>query len=503
MPAAAPAIGTAVATFFGATAVSVATATFIGNVVLAGASIALQSVLNKQANGTTSSAVNSDNVTQNATDQAVPSQRLALGYATTSGPYFFKHGSEERRPYLYYGNLLAAHKCGNLKSVFINNTELFIDGDGFATTTPFNDGETQFVQISYRNGEIDQAMDPIIADNFDDMPTTFRQLGHTTAVIRAHYGTGLSTDEKREKNESLYGSSGLNPIYRYEGAFCFDPRDPSQLLSDETTYKWSNNASLCLMHYLRRKFKTVDPLIDWDRVASAADVDDQIFITKAGVALKQGTVNGIVLDSDDASTVISQLLTANTGELVVHGGKIFPIPAQRQEPVGTIHDDMVASGLIYQPHKPFDEFINTYNTEFRARDRDNSIVVGPIVTNSEYVAADGVVREGTNQLSFTEDHERAQMIANRLIEQSRLQRSLTISVTDEAEDWVPGDVVRVDLHNEFSNVNGTYKIKEKSQNSDLSGYELILKEFSNDIFNYNAATQEQDFTLDDTTLEAA
>lgn len=503
MPAAAPAIGTAVATFFGATAVTVATATFIGNVVIAGASIALQSALNKRANGQTASAVNTDNVTQTATDQAIPSQRLALGYATSTGPYFFKNGTEENRPYLYYGNLLAAHECGNLQSAFLNNTEIFLNDDGFAKNVPFNDGTTKFVQISYRNGGINQGIDFIIDDNFPDMPDTFRQRGHTTAVIRAHYGDGANQEERREKNEILYGASGLNPIYRFEGALCFDPRDSNQTLDDITSYKWTNNASLCLMHYLRRKFKTIDAMINWDRVANAADIDDKIFITKSGVAMKQGTINGIILDSDDASTVIGQLLTANTGELIVHEGKIYPFPAQRQDPVGTIHDDMVASGLIYQPHKPFDEFINTYNTEFRARDRDNSIVVGPIVTNDEYVAADGSVREGTNQLSFTEDHERAQMIANRLIERSRLQRSLTITVTDEAEDWSPGEAIRVDLHNEFSVVNGIYKIKEKSPNADMSGYELFLEEFSNDIFNYNAATQEQDFILDDETLRAA
>lgn len=169
-------------------------------------------------------ASNDVNGLQQILKQSIPAQRLILGRAAVGGALFFY---KAKKPYIWYGILIAAHEIEGIESLIINGNDVFIGPDGFATSVPFADGDHKYIEVSFRNGLLNQAIDPIIARDFPDMPSTFRQRGHATVVIKAHYGFGNDWQAQDDDHKRVYGDQGtLQPIFRTKGARCFDPRRP-------------------------------------------------------------------------------------------------------------------------------------------------------------------------------------------------------------------------------------------------------------------------------------
>lgn len=61
-----------------------------------------------------------------------------------------------------------------------------------------------------------------------------------------------------------------------KGRKVYDPRDNTQSVSDKSTWKWSNNPSLCLADFETSKLYGRGRNIDWSSVADAADANDDL-----------------------------------------------------------------------------------------------------------------------------------------------------------------------------------------------------------------------------------
>ena len=149
-----------------------------------------------------------------------------------------------------------------------------IDGSGLPTGAPWNDGVDTFLKVSFRSGEDDQAIDPIIAARFPSESIEFRQRGVCTCVIEMKFGTDA------EHHAELWGAAGIPDVkFRVRGRKVYDPRDLSQDADDPTTWLWSDNASLIEADWLRHElgFSVPSVEIDWDTVIESADIDDERF----------------------------------------------------------------------------------------------------------------------------------------------------------------------------------------------------------------------------------
>ena len=449
-------------------------------------------------------ALNNTDALQQIIKQAIPPQRLVLGRTAAAGALFFYR---VKKPYLYYGFLLASHECGELESIFINGHTVAIGPDGFATSSPYSDGSNQYIKASYRNGDIDQAIDPIIAADFPDMPTTFRQRGHATIVVRAHYGFGGTREAQDDDHKEKYGDSGsFNPVFRFKGAKVYDPRDVSQTLADPDTWKWSDNAALCLCRYLTHRWPDTQILttdqIDWSKVAVAADDCDQWQACKDGTSIRTSTVNGIVQSNDEPFDVIESMKLAMTGTLVLDRGKVYPVALSKKEPIGTLHVGMIRGGFQYIAEPRRRDTANIVTTNFVSGDREFQTVTGPVIRNEDFIAADGRAREIAINLSYVEDHRRAQRKAYIDLMRSRLGRTLSCQISMEGFDWNISDVVRVDFPEPLHRPNGLYLLNRKVWNDSASAFDIVLTEYDATILDWSPATQESDFTVDEEVIAA-
>lgn len=491
----------------GVTSGAAATAIFVGvSTLVTVAPIALAIGASAYVNYQTKKAlqnISDPNNLQSILKQAIPPQRLAIGTVTTGGALFFY---KAKKPYLWMGVLLAAHEVDGLEKIIINNTDVYLDSNGFATSSPFSDGSNIYLKASFRNGSIDQAIDPIIAADFPTMPATFRQRGHATLVLRAHYGFGTDYKAKDDDHKRVYGDQGLlQPLTRFRGAKCYDPRQPGQVLSDPTTWAWTDNAFIGLGRYFTHKWpdtRLVDPArVDWDRLARAADEADRWEASKDGTTFRRNTVNGIIQSTDNPFDVIENFKIAMGGHVILDRGKVYPVARVRRKPVATLHQEMIVGGMEYTSEPRDRELVNIVKSSFIAPDREYQEVEGPVLRRADLIAIDGKPREVSLRGAFVEDHRRMQRLSAAALNQSRLGRTLTIGASIEALKWAPGDVIRVFLLGDLGRVNGLYELMSKEWDDRLHGYRLSFIGYDPAVNDFDPQS-EQDFVLDPATLNA-
>lgn len=480
-----------------------------GSAIIAAGSLAFTAVQHQQQlkkMGRNTMPVSDPAGLQQIIKQAIPPQRLILGRATTGGALFFYRA---KKPYLWYGIALAAHEVDGFENLFMNGHTVIIDNDGFATSVPFRDGDRKYIEVSFRRGTLSQPIDPIIARDFPDMPATFRQRGHATIVIKAHYGFGADFEEQYDDHKRLYGDQGsLQPMVRMRGARVPDLRQPGVVLDDPSTWVWSDNAALTTARYLIHKWpdtQLITPArLDWDRVLRAADECDRWEVSKDGSTFRRHTVNGVVQSMDDPWDIIENLKIAMGGHIILEKGKVYPVIRTLREPVATLHQNMIKGGLEYTSEPRDRELVNIIKPTFVAPDREYQEVAGPVLRREDLIAQDNKPREASVRGAFVEDHRRMQRIASAQLNWARNGRSLTIGATTEAMPWKAGDIFRVHLQGALARVNGLYELVSKGWDDRLGGYRLSFTGYDANATTFNPEN-EQDFVIDEdvVTAEAA
>lgn len=500
-----PGVDIAIGTFLLNAGASFATAsaivTALPTVALAAASVAASTVIAERQRAAFQSAlsgINSDKGLQQDTPDASPEQLMLLGTATLSGRRFFLRGGEDLEPYFYIGRILAAHECDGLDSVYINNKRITFDSNGLAVSLPFYDGSTHFVEASFRNGHIDQAIDPIIARDFPgEYPETFRQRGHATIVYKAHFGTGGDYEAKGDKHQALYGDGPFNPIARVRGAKVYDPRDLNQDKNDPATWKWSDNAVLNTLHGLCWKFPTMRPFIDWERVKDEADICDTWVRSKSGLLFRQFTLNGALNSGDDGAQLIDAMLSASGGQLIRNKGKIHVMAAQIKKPIGTLHKGNLRGGLEYFRDKAQGETVNEVRPEFMSPERNFQIVPGPVIRNEDDVEEDGTERPISPRFPFTEYHYRAQRLATRIAKEARVSETLAAGVDISGLNWAAGRVITLDLGFWSPRLTGDWEILKRNLDIETGFYRLSLRRYDPAVNYFDPATEEQEFEVEE------
>lgn len=399
-----------------------------------------------------------------------PPQRRVYGEVQTGGAIFFY---ETRGSYLYVGFALSTGIIEGVTEFRINGKKFRIDAAGNALDAPFlRSNGTIYVKVSVRNGTDDQAIDPILAADFPELPASFRQRGVATVVVRAHYGTS------RDMHDEIYGSGGgFECLFTVKGARVYDPSDPMQSRDDPATWRWSDAATLCIADYTRHeRFGRVSPdRIEWESVAESAVRDREPVGLKGGGFQQRYTINGVVDTSQTPRDIITAMLTANRGRAVPGPDAIRFLSGKGREPEFTISDDMVTGAVELRTTAARAQLINRIKTEFISPDREWQSGNGPVLDFDDWQAADGAIFEHTIQLPFTGTHQRAQRLAKAYALDARYGRYLNMTCSLAALPAIAGAVCRVSL-TWLPAADGLYQIEAAEFDERLRQITLRLSE---------------------------
>ncbi len=440
------------------------------------------------------------------TRQATAPKRVIVGSAYVGGVLFFQ---QAKPPYLVQGILINHGVIAGIDKIWIGTNELSIPAivpDVILTPIPAPNQPDyrSYLQVSLGFGESTQAIDPILAAEFPNLDAEFRQRGIARAVFRFDFGISY------ENHIDIWGQGQSPAVYLLaRGVPAYDPRDPTQDLDDETTWRWTNNATLIQAWYLTRDFggRIAKAKIPWaTKVVEAADYDDESVPCADGSFIKRHTIDGVITLNQRPVDVMSGMLTANSGYLLQSGGMIWPSSSKPRTPIATIHDGVLAGGIDYRAAKPKRDLLNKLQCRFVASEQDYQTIDGPILNRTDLQAVDGEVLSGTLSLPFTLDHRRAQRLQKSYLDKARLGSSLTcrtdISVLALCDEDPVGQSITFDS-TLFSMANGTYLCVELGFADNFTTVEWSLIEYDPAIErDWVAADDEQPFMLASLDLAA-
>ncbi|MCK1322158.1 hypothetical protein IVA94_14905 [Bradyrhizobium sp. 156] len=512
-------IGLAIFSVVGISAGAVA-AGIVGGAVLIGASIAVNyaiSALTQKSTGGTAQtaadppALNSQAIKYNER-QAIPSKRIIYGSAQVGGSLFFE---QVKPPYLYMGHLICARTITAFRRIWLGTTEL-----AFASLAPGAARAPLAVTdqpnypgrllASFRLGDADQTIDPLLAADFTLLDGNFRQRGIASAVLRYHYGADFN------EYTALWGQgSRPNPLFLVDGVAVPDPRNPAHILdwdpddaaavaAAEASWSWSNTAALVQAHYLTQRYGgRIKPYrMQWDRVGEAADWDDGLIGRSDGTMIKRHTIDGVVTLNQSPASVIAGMLKANRGFVLQSGGKVWPSSSLPRKAIGTIHDRLLTGAFDYRAAKPKRDLVNRIKMRFVAADREYQLADGPVLDRTDLRTADGEVLDGTLDLPFTMDTgavSRAQRLEKAFLANSRLGRQINcrcdVMLLAEVGDELEGSCLNFES-DLFAQANGLYQCTQWSFADNFSSIDMVLVECDPTIeTDWNPATDEKPFVL--------
>lgn len=487
--------GASLATSAAAFSFATALGSALGSVALvAGPSLIIRAFSGRGAGG--SSAPNSPEVRGNSR-QAIPSQRVIYGYVRVGGAVFFLDDSKP--PYLYLGLMLSKRRITNVFQTYVGTNPVEFDTVAENTisstvTAPYRSGGgTVRLFQCFRDGDPDQVMDAILAADFPNLDAEFRQRGIATMMMKFRFGPNA------EEHQAIWGNVQIpNVLFDVAGAPVYDPRDPTQDMDDEDTWKFSNNAALVQADYLRQPYGGRQPTskMRWDEIALAADYDDSLVGIADGTLQRRYTIDGVITLNQIPVDVMGAMLQANRGFVVQHNGRMWVTSSRPQDPVMTIHDNMLVGKIDFRGSAPKKSLVNKVRTRFVAPDREYQIVDGPVLESTELETEDGEVLEAPISLSFTREHQRAQRIAYAYRQDSRLGKSISCQVSLDALGLRAGLVVKF-WSVLFPMMNGIYFIEETLFAEDFSSIQLVLNEYDKDIDASWLPSMEQEFVLED------
>jgi hypothetical protein len=443
-----------------------------------------------------------------------------VGRALVGGALAFE---DVKPPYLTHLFLVCADQITGLRSIFIGTNEVAFNKTTdyltpAAILTPLGhlvDGEITSspnyatrLNSSYRVGTTTQAVDPLLLSQYPSIGSDFRQLGHAAVCMRYHYGTDF------DEHQALWGNGGQpNPLFLIDGGAIPDPRnpgnivqyntsDPDEVAAAKATWSWTDNASLITAYYLSQPWGgNISPTrMDWDRIADAANYDDEVVGTQSGVPIKRHTINGLISLDQNPASVLQGMMASNRSFLIDSGKSVWITSARPRDPIATIYDDILVGGLEYRAAKPKRDLVNKVKSRFIANDREYNLVDGPTLERADLIAEDGELLESSPlDLPFVDDHRRVERLQKAYLETARLGKTLVCHVDlvflTQTSDEIIGAVVVFDS-NLFPECNGIYVITQVAFSDNFSMLDISMVEYDKTIeTNWDYAVDEQDFTL--------
>ncbi|NOU50275.1 hypothetical protein HG263_06930 [Pseudoalteromonas sp. JBTF-M23] len=307
-------------------------------------------------------------------------------------------------------------------------------------------GEKEFIQliILINGAPIDALEDVYLANkplsNYpsDSYDYELADGRHTQAIPKAVKRMAGWTDKhvgneqahvyiEFENNRDVFPDGISDCEFLIRGARVWDPRDASQNPDDKSTWKWSQNAVLCTLHYVR--FYGANhvpnqhlPLNWWKAAANVCD--EQVPYTTASGQTKHEpryTVDGTFSFTSKPLEVLQQLERSFAGKVFRQMGQWYVrVGAWYGNPTYTVTTADIRGDVQIKWHADLRSRANIMRAQFVDPNQQYERTDAPPVIADGYLEKDGQQLEQTINLPFVRSSATAQRLAAIALEQTRL-----------------------------------------------------------------------------------
>ena len=282
-----------------------------------------------------------------------------------------------------------------------------------------------------------------------------------------------------------------------KGKKLFDFRDSSTA--------FSSNPALCIYDYLtdtRLGLGVSRDEIDTTSFTAMANICDQNISLSGGGTEKKYECHGIVYSDIAPMDVLEDLLSSCAGVLTYTNGKFVLKGGAFSSPSITLGEDDFIGGFNLLTKTSRKGLFNTVKGVFTSNETNWQPSDYPPVTSTTFSDADGETITADVNLAFTKSSSMAQRIAKITLFKNRQQMILSARLRLTAFTLQVGDTVQIN-NSRFGFSNKIFEVADWTfvGESDEIGIDVILKETSSSVYDWNA--EESEFTLDNTTLPSA
>jgi hypothetical protein len=359
----------------------------------------------------------------NARGSALDHQ-IIYGRVKTGGAIIYNEATGVNNKDLHRIIAYAGHEVTSFDEIYINDEVVTLDGTGNVISPAKYDG---LIRIKEHLGSPSQTADTYLVNESAGLWTTQHTLnGIAYLYIRLSFSSDAFPNGVPEITATIKGKK------------IYDPRDG--------TTAWSDNPALCIRDYITSGYGLGEDAAQLDDtlVSAAANVCDETD-TEAGTT--RYTCNGAFLTSATPYDMLNDLLTSMGGMLWYAQGKWRMKPAYWTEPVLSLTNDDLRSGLsVSTRHSRRDNF-NIVKGTFRGEESNWQVTDYPEVKNTDFINADGGQESTADiDLPFTDNSIEARRTARIALERNRQQltvqasfglRALAVQVGDNITLTVP------------------------------------------------------------------
>jgi hypothetical protein len=359
----------------------------------------------------------------NARGSALDHQ-IIYGRVKTGGAIIYNEATGVNNKDLHRIIAYAGHEVTSFDEIYVNDEVVTLDGTGNVISPAKYDG---LIRIKEHLGSPSQTADTYLVNESAGLWTTQHTLnGIAYLYIRLSFSSDAFPNGVPEITATIKGKK------------IYDPRDG--------TTAWSDNPALCIRDYITSGYGLGEDAAQLDDtlVSAAANVCDETD-TEAGTT--RYTCNGAFLTSATPYDMLNDLLTSMGGMLWYAQGKWRMKPAYWTEPVLSLTNDDLRSGLsVSTRHSRRDNF-NIVKGTFRGEESNWQVTDYPEVKNTDFINADGGQESTADiDLPFTDNSIEARRTARIALERNRQQltvqasfglRALAVQVGDNITLTVP------------------------------------------------------------------
>lgn len=398
---------------------------------------------------------------------SVQPQAFVYGQDMLSGPLLFANTGGEGNNDLHRLVALTGREIDSFVAFRIDDTDIVIGthitGDsGLVTGGPFAD----VVEIDTRRGTSTQTAIANLLSEFPDNWTT----DHTGRSWSLFY-TKMSLVAN---NEAFEGGIPQNLRALIKGSKVYDPREAHDI-EDHETWEWTENPALCLADFMRWGrigYGESHERIDWDLVAAAADICDELVTVPSGTQ-KRYTCNFTFYADQSRETVREILETAMLGRMVFSQGKWRMFAGAPIAATVTLSEANLSGSLQFQASTPSENRYNRINGKFVDPTRNYTANPYPEQRDSTYEDADNEVKYQTFDQNACNNSYEAQRNAIIRLRKSRMQRVVNFQGNWSCFRVQPGTTVNLDCE-ELGLSGEKYFVTEWTLDKEGKGVNLVM-----------------------------
>lgn len=424
------------------------------------------------------------------TKQSITPRDVVYGEIKKSGSIVFLETTNDEQD-LHVCVTLAGHEINAVKDVFFNEIKVRDANLSDSSEVNADSGTTpdfsSTAKITAHFGNDDQLADANLVSR-----TSFTNSHRLRGI--AYLYTRLQFDQDVYPN----GLPNISAIV--QGKKVYDPRT-------ETT-AFSNNAALCIRDYISNStygLGSPDSEIDDDSFVAAANICDENVTVLGGGTEKRYTINGVVDTSKQPAEILNDLLTSCGGSIYYSNGKWHIKVGAFVTPSVTLTNDDLRGSIRLQTRNAGRDQFNAVKGIFVSPENNHQPTDFPEVKSTTFETEDGGDRKYLDLvLPYTTSVSSAQRLAKQILYRNREQIVITMPCKLTAFQFEVGDTFR--YTNErlgfdqkiFEVISWTFAFEGEEL-----GVELVAKETSTAIYEWDSAVDEEEFTFNNTTLPTA